>query len=167
MLTFGIIIASDRSWRKEREDLTGPLLVRLCESKGWRVASQCVLPDDQRLLQEEMVRLADKVGCDVILTSGGTGLSERDVTPEATAHVIEKEISGISELMRREGMKRTRHAALSRAVAGVRNKTLIINLPGNPAGAEESFTVIADLLEHAAGLLKGEERHLDHKGDTA
>ena len=162
MITFAIVIASDRSFRKEREDLCGPLLHSLITSNGWEVASTCVLPDDQDAIAQELKRLADQSECHVVVTSGGTGLTERDLTPEATRRVIDKEIPGIAEFLRAESMKFTLCAALSRGVAGICKKTLIINLPGNPESIKQLFPLLAPILEHAVGLLRSEEKHIHH-----
>ena len=153
-LRFGILISSDRSARGERPDSSGPALAELVTAQGWTVARTTVLPDDLETLIETLADWADRGDLDVILTTGGTGFSPRDVTPEATHAVIEREAPGLAEAMRLESLKITPHAMLSRSVTGIRGKTLIINLPGNPKGAVENFQVVLPVLPHAIELLK-------------
>jgi len=126
-----------------------------CVALGWNVVSEAVLPDEPAAIRDRLVSLADGGGADLVLTTGGTGISPRDSTPEATAEVCQKLLPGISEVMRAEGRKKNPRAALSRAVAGVRGRTLIVNLPGSPRGAVESLDAVADLLPHALEVLGG------------
>ena len=153
-LRFGILTLSDRSARGERADSSGPALVRLIEAKGWSVAKQSILPDDESAIREILINWADSSELDVILTTGGTGFSPRDVTPEATRAVIEREAPGLSEAMRAASLKITPHAMLSRIVTGIRRKALIINLPGSPKGAVENLQVVLPVLSHAVQLLQ-------------
>jgi len=152
-----VLTVSDRSFRGEREDLSGPLLKDLATSLGCEVVSYNIVPDEEAQIRATLLDLADWQGMDLILTTGGTGPAPRDVTPEATRAVIEREMPGLAELMRLEGVRRfTPFAALSRAVAGIRGKTLIINLPGNPQAVRESMEILGPLLPAAVALLKGE-----------
>lgn len=152
-LRIGILTVSDRSARGERSDASGPVLESAVKDLGWTVQRQEILPDDQALLQDLLASWADSGDLDVILTTGGTGFSPRDVTPEATKAVIERSAPGIAEAMRAASLKVTPHAMLSRAVAGIRGRTLIINLPGSPKAALENFQVVSPVLFHAVQLL--------------
>jgi molybdopterin adenylyltransferase len=152
-IRFGILTISDRSSRGERADTSGPELARLIEAEGWSVAKQSLLPDDVSAIRDLLITWADSSELDVILTTGGTGFSPRDVTPEATRSVIEREAPGIAEAMRAASLKVTPHAMLSRIITGMRKKTLIINLPGSPKGAAENFQVVMSVLPHAVQLL--------------
>jgi molybdenum cofactor synthesis domain-containing protein len=152
-LRFGILTASDRSSRGEREDASGPALVRLVHEQGWSVDRQALLPDDQNAIRDLLTAWADSGDLDVILTTGGTGFAPRDITPEATRQVIEREAPGLAEAMRAASLKITPHAMLSRIVTGIRKRTLIINLPGSPKGAVENLQVVIPVLPHAIQLL--------------
>ncbi|HKY55035.1 MAG TPA: MogA/MoaB family molybdenum cofactor biosynthesis protein [Anaerolineales bacterium] len=152
-IRFGILTLSDRSSRGERADSSGPALARLIEAEGWSVTKQSLLPDDESSLREILIEWSDSFALDVILTTGGTGFSPKDVTPEATRAVIEREAPGLAEAMRAASLKITPHAMLSRIVTGIRKKTLIINLPGSPKGAVESLQVVMPVLNHAIQLL--------------
>ncbi|MGB9672772.1 MAG: MogA/MoaB family molybdenum cofactor biosynthesis protein [Anaerolineales bacterium] len=149
----GILIISDRSARGEREDACGPLLVERVKQKNWDVGKYVIIPDEVEMIVSTLIDWSDIEGFDVILTSGGTGFSPRDVTPEATQAVIERAAPGIAEAIRAESLKITPHAMLSRAIAGIRKRTLIINLPGSPKAAVEGFEVIQSALPHAVDLL--------------
>ena len=153
-LRFGILTASDRSARGERPDASGPALSRLLQEQGWSVNRQALLPDDQSAIRDLLASWADGGELDVILTTGGTGFSPRDVTPEATRLVIEREVPGLAEAMRAASLKITPHAMLSRIVTGIRKRTLIINLPGSPKGAVENLQVVIPVLPHAIQLLQ-------------
>ena len=154
MIRFGILILSDRSSRGERADASGPALADLIRAENWSVAEQAILPDDESAIRAKLMEWADSGRFDVILTTGGTGFALRDVTPEATRAVIQRDAPGLAETMRAESLKKTPHAMLSRAVAGIRGQTLIINLPGSPKGAIENLQTIAPVLSHAVQLLK-------------
>jgi len=153
-IRFGILTLSDRSSRGERPDASGPALARLILTENWSVAKQALLPDDESAIRAILSEWADSAEMDVILTTGGTGFSPRDVTPEATRAVIEREAPGLAEAMRASSLKITPHAMLSRIVTGIRKRTLIINLPGSPKGAVENLQVIVPVLEHAVQLLR-------------
>ncbi len=150
-----ILTVSDRSARGERPDRSGPALAQAVEQLGGAVVSLEVLPDERRSIETAFRRLVTDGQVDVILTTGGTGLGPRDVTPEATLAVIEKRVPGIAEAMRARSLQVTPHAMISRAEAGTRGTTLIINLPGSPKGAVECFQTIAPALPHAIELLHG------------
>lgn len=154
IIRFGILTLSDRSARGEREDASGPALAHLIDAEGWSVFKQEILPDDESAIRERLVSWADGGDVDVILTTGGTGFAPRDVTPEATRAVIDREAPGLAEAMRAASLKVTPHAMLSRIVAGIRKRTLILNLPGSPKGAVENFLVVAPVLEHAVRLMQ-------------
>lgn len=152
-IRFGILILSDRSARGERDDVSGPALARLIEAENWTVARQSLLPDDESAIRATLSEWADSGELDVILTTGGTGFAPRDITPEATRAVIDREAPGLAEAMRAASLKITPHAMLSRVVTGIRKKTLIINLPGSPKGAVENLQVVLPVLPHAIQLL--------------
>lgn len=154
MLQFAILTVSDRSFRGERDDAAGPALMRLVEAQGWRVTITALVPDDESAIREKLISWADDTGLDVILTTGGTGFAPRDVTPEATRAVIEREASGLAEAMRAASLQVTPHAMLSRIVTGIRKRTLILNLPGSPKGAVENLQVVIPVLPHAIQLLR-------------
>lgn len=154
--TAGIITASDKGSQGEREDLSGPAIRELIQEKGYHVRSQCVLPDEEEELYQELVRLADVEQVDVIFTTGGTGLSIRDRTPEATLRAATRNVPGIAEALRAYSMKITDRAMLSRAVSVIRGKTLIINLPGSPKAVRESLEYLLPTLEHGLEILLGE-----------
>jgi molybdopterin adenylyltransferase len=154
-----ILVLSDRASRGERADRSGRAVREILERAGWAVAPVEILPDEFDLIRQRLAALTDADDCDAVFTSGGTGLAARDVTPEATRAILEKEAPGLAELMRAEGLKKTRLAALSRGVAGVRKGKLIVNLPGSVRGATESLECILDLLPHAIELLRGKTEH--------
>ncbi len=154
-----IVTVSDSVAGGTREDLSGPAIIRVLQSAGWTIKSTETLPDDFSLLRERLGALAVDIETDAVFTTGGTGIGPRDRTPEATTSVMERSVPGLAELMRRGGLKKTPLAALSRAVVGVKGKALLINLPGSPAGAEDSLRAILDLLPHAIDVIRGEETH--------
>jgi len=156
-----ILVLSDAASRGAREDRTGPAIRELLEGKRWQVVACKVLADDLGPIQQLLESWTDASDCDVVFTAGGTGLGPRDVTPEATRAVIEKEIPGLAELMRVEGWKQVRAAVLSRAVAGVRKGKLIVNLPGSVRGARESLDSILEILPHAVDLVQGRTAHVE------
>lgn len=152
-LRFGILTLSDRSAKGIRADASGPALVDLILSQNWLVFKQEILPDEESIIRNTLSEWADNGEMDVILTTGGTGFAPRDITPEATRAIIEREAPGLAEIMRAESMKKTPHAMLSRAIAGIRKHTLIVNLPGSPRGAVENLQTILPVLPHAVQLL--------------
>lgn len=161
-LRFGILTSSDRSARHEREDLSGPALVEAVRLSGWLVACTTIVPDEVEILSETLSRWADGGEVDIILVTGGTGFGPRDVSPEATARVIDRLAPGLAEAMRQESRKITPHAMLSRGIAGMRGRVLIINLPGSPKAARENLQVIAPVLEHAVELLRDDPEAEKH-----
>jgi molybdopterin adenylyltransferase len=154
-----VITVSDSSSRGEREDVSGPRVKAHLEAAGFTVAPILVVPDEAVIVSQRLRDFAGGGQCDVIFTTGGTGVAQRDITPEATRQVIDKEIPGFGELMRAEGLKHTTLAPLSRATAGTLGRTLIVNLPGSPKGAVESLDAILGLVPHVHKLLCGETGH--------
>ena len=157
VLTAAVVTVSDSCARGERTDGSGPAVAQLLEKLQFSVVAREVVPDDEIQIQNLLIRLAREVR--LIVTTGGTGIAPRDVTPEATAKVCDRLLDGVSERMRSEGMKKTAFAALSRGACGVRGKALILNLPGSPAGAVESLEAVATLLPHAIDLLSDKTEH--------
>lgn len=147
---------SDKGSKGQREDLSGPAIEEALKKIGGTVKHYEVLPDEKELIKEKLMHYSGKV--DLILTTGGTGLSPRDVAPDATLEVIERQIPGIAEAMRMEGLKKTRRSMLSRAVAGVRRETLIINLPGSPRAVAENLEAVLEVIPHAVEKIKGSEK---------
>jgi len=152
-LRFGILTLSDRSAKGERADASGPALAELIHAQNWSVTKQAILPDDESAIRAALIEWADSGTVDIILTTGGTGFAPRDITPEATRAVIQRDAPGLAETMRAESLKKTPHAMLSRAVAGIRGHALIVNLPGSPKGAVENLQTILPVLHHAVQLL--------------
>jgi len=150
-----VLTISDSVAAGKAEDGSGPAVISRCRDLGWKIVSSSVRADDRAAIEAFLKEAADSNDADVILTTGGTGLGPRDVTPEATAAVVERMIPGFSEQMRAAGAEKTPRAILSRGAAGIRGKAIIINLPGSPKGAIESLDVIADLLPHAVSILHG------------
>ncbi len=156
MITVAVLTLSDKGSRGKRKDRSGPLIEKMIQEMKGEVVSYDILPDEKNRIKRKMLSLCNKV--DIILTTGGTGISPRDVTPEATRDIITYTIPGITEAMRLEGLKKTPYAMISRAVAGVRGKTLIINLPGSPAAVRENLEVVLPVLPHAVEKLKGSKK---------
>ena len=152
-IRFGILTLSDRSASGERADESGPALAEQILAQNWLVTKQAILPDNESAIRAILIEWADGGEVDVILTTGGTGFAPRDITPEATRAVIERDAPGLAETMRAESLKKTPHAMLSRAIAGIRKRTLIVNLPGSPKGALENLQTILPVLPHAVQLL--------------
>ena len=156
MIKVAILTLSDKASRGERKDTSGPTIERMMKKIDAKVVSCDILPDEKTLIKKKLIALCDKA--DLILTTGGTGLSPRDVTPEATREVIQIEIPGVIDAMRLKGLRKTPFAMLSRAVAGVRGKTLIINLPGSPAAVKENLSVILSSIPHAVEKIQGSQK---------
>ncbi len=153
MISAAILTLSDKGSCGEREDLGGPLIREMIKAINAEVLYYEIIPDEKELIKEKLIEYS--ISVDLIITTGGTGLSPRDVAPDATLEVIEKEIPGIAEAMRMAGLKKTNRAMLSRAVAGIRAKTLIINLPGSPKAVKEGLEAIMDVIPHAVEKIKG------------
>ncbi len=150
-----VMTLSDKGYVGEREDASGPVIEDMVKAKGYTVVDRILLPDDRTMIAMKMMELCENKVCDMILTTGGTGFSKRDITPEATRDVIEREAPGICEAMRYHSLQITKRAMLSRAVAGIRRETLIINLPGSPKAVKESLEFIISELSHGLEILKG------------
>jgi molybdenum cofactor synthesis domain-containing protein len=159
-----ILTVSDRAATGEREDSSGPQLAELVQSKGWTVVESTVLPDEADQISGLLREWSDSGNVDLILTTGGTGFAPRDVTPEATLEVVDRIAPGLAETMRAQSMRKTSHAMLSRAVAGIRGSTLIINFPGSPKGARENLEIVLPVLQHATQVLSGDPKA--EKGHT-
>lgn len=151
-----ILTISDKGHRGEREDRSGPALAEWLTQRDVTVVAQKIVPDDAEEISTQLIAWEDGGGCDLILTTGGTGVSPRDVTPEATRTVLEREIPGIAEAMRRASLSKTPYAMLSRAVVGIRGRVLIVNLPGSPAGAVENLEAVWTALAHAVKKIQGD-----------
>ena len=152
----GIITVSDKGSRGEREDLSGVEIRKLLESISIRVSRYVVIPDEEKDIRDQLVDFSDNARLDLIITTGGTGVSPRDVTPDATLEVIDKEVPGMAEAMRAKSLEITPHAMISRAVAGIRGTSLIINLPGSPKAVREALQVVLPALRHAVEKIKGD-----------
>jgi molybdopterin adenylyltransferase len=154
MITVAIITVSDRSSKGVRDDLSGPEIRKWAELQGYKVIYETIVPDERAKIREKLIEFSDS-GCDLILTTGGTGFAPRDVTPEATKAVIEREAPGFAEAMRAKSLAITPHAMLSRAASGIRKQSVIINLPGSPKAVRENLEIIEKAIPHAVKLLKG------------
>jgi len=155
MIKVAILTVSDSCRQRKREDISGPTIRNTLPADSFEICDYKITADEQKNIEKELIHFCDEVKADIVFTTGGTGLGPRDVTPEATAAVCQKMVPGLAEAMRLEGLKKTKNAILSRAVAGVRGNTLIINLPGSPKAVAESLEVILDVLPHAKEMLLG------------
>lgn len=154
--TAAILTISDKGARGEREDKSGPVLCELAVEHGYQVVYTAIIPDEKDQIQAELIKCSDELHANLVLTTGGTGFSPRDVTPEATLAVVERETRGIPEAMRMESMKITPRGCLSRSAAGIRGRTLIINLPGSPKAARENVLAVIDAIQHGMEMLMSE-----------
>lgn len=157
MINCGVITISDKGSRGEREDLSGKEVIRILEECSFSIEDYRIIPDEKDIIKSTLLEFSDARKFGLVITTGGTGVSPRDVTPDATLEVIEREIPGMAEAMRRESLKKTPHAMISRAVAGIRSESLIINLPGSPGGARENLAVLLPALRHTIEKIKGDQ----------
>jgi molybdopterin adenylyltransferase len=165
IIRVGVVTVSDKGYAGEREDASGPLLADLLRKMGAEVVSQAIVPDERGLIERTLTALADEAHVELVLTTGGTGPAPRDVTPEATRAVIEREMPGLAEALRFEGFRKTPLAVISRGVAGIRGRTLIVNLPGSPRAVREGMETLAPILPHAIKMLRGV--HTEHEQEGA
>ncbi len=156
MFTVGVLTISDKGARGDRQDKSGAVIYEILPSIDAHIINYDVIPDEKELIVKKLVKWADEDNLDILITTGGTGLTPRDVTPEATLAVVDRVVPGFTEAMRAESLKKTPHAMLSRAVVGTRGKCLIINLPGSPKAVRECLEVILPALPHAVETLKGQ-----------
>ena len=156
MFTAAVITVSDKGFAGEREDLGGPLVREKLEEAGYDVIYTVIVPDERELIEQELIKCADELDCALVVTTGGTGFSPRDVTPEATIAVCERMAPGIPEAMRAHSLKVTKRAILARQQAGIRGRTLFVNLPGSPKAAKENLDAILEALDHGLEMLRGE-----------
>ena len=163
MFTVGIITSSDKGYRGEREDKSGQVIEEIVSQNGFKVIKKVVLPDEKDLLEKEMINMCDNLNVNLLLTTGGTGFSKRDITPEATKSVIERETLGIVEAIRFYSLQITKRAMLSRATSGIRQNTLIINLPGSPKACKEALDFVLDDVKHGIEILLGEAKECARK----
>ncbi len=157
MINCGVITISDKGSRGEREDLSGKEVIRILEECSFSIEDYRIIPDEKDIIKSTLLEFSDARKFGLVITTGGTGVSPRDVTPDATLEVIEREIPGMAEAMRRESLKKTPHAMISRAVAGIRSESLIINLPGSPGGARENLAVLLPALRHTIEKIRGDQ----------
>lgn len=156
MYIAAIITSSDKGYKGEREDKSGAVIKEILEANGFVVKEQVILPDDKEMLSNEFVRISDELEVNLILSTGGTGFSKRDVTPEATKAIIEREAPGICEAIRWYSLQITKRAMLSRAVSGIRKNTVIVNLPGSPKACKEALDFVLDDIKHGIDILLGD-----------
>jgi molybdopterin adenylyltransferase len=161
-----VVTVSDKGYAGEREDASGPLLASLLRKLGAEVVSQTIVPDERADIERTLKTLADDTQVDLVVTTGGTGPAPRDITPEATWAVTEREMPGLAEVLRFEGYRKTPLAVISRGVAGIRGRTLIINLPGSPKAVREGMETLAPILPHAIRMLRGVDTEHRHTGEA-
>ena len=155
MIKVAILTVSDSCSQRKREDVSGQTIKNVLPNDKFEICEYKIVADEIEDIKKELIHFADQLKTDIVLTTGGTGLGPRDVTPEATADVCQKIVPGLAEAMRSEGLKKTKNAMLSRGVAGIRGNTLIINLPGSPKAVKESLQIILDVLPHAVDMMRG------------
>jgi len=155
-----VVTVSDACHQGKREDLSGPAVASVLAANGFTVAQLAVVPDEQEQIRNTLIQLCEKH--DLVVTTGGTGIAPRDVTPEATRSVCDRFIDGIPELMRAKGLEHTLFAVLTRSLCGIRGRSIILNLPGNPNGARESLAAVVGLLAHSLNLVRGDTAHPPH-----
>ncbi len=158
-----VVTVSDRGYAGEREDVSGPVLADLLRASGIEVVAQTIVPDEPDQIRQTLVHLTDELGVDLVLTTGGTGFTPRDRTPEATRAVIERETPGLAEVVRLEGYHQTPLAVLSRGIAGLRGRALIINLPGSPKAVREGMQILLPILPHAVRMARGVDTEHHHQ----
>ena len=163
MFTVGIITSSDKGYAGEREDKSGQVIEEIVSEKGYKVVRKVVLPDEKEILEKEMINMCDNLEVNLLLTTGGTGFSPRDITPEATKAVIEREAPGITEAIRYYSLQITKRAMLSRATSGIRKNTVIINLPGSPKACREALDFVLDDVKHGIEILLGQAKECARK----
>ena len=163
MYTVGIITSSDKGYAGEREDKSGELVRELVEAAGFTVVKQIILPDDREMLASEFKLMCDELKVNLVLSTGGTGFSKRDITPEATKDIIEREAPGICEAIRMYSMQITKRAMLSRAISGIRKDSLIVNLPGSPKACKEALDYVLDDIKHGIDILLGTSKECARK----
>lgn len=163
MFSVGIITSSDKGYLGEREDKSGQVIEEIVSQNGFKVVKKIILPDEKELLEEEMINMCDNLKVNLLLTTGGTGFSKRDITPEATKSVIEREALGIVEAIRFYSLQITKRAMLSRATSGIRKNTLIINLPGSPKACKEALDFVLEDVKHGIEILLGEAKECARK----
>lgn len=163
MYTVGIITSSDKGYAGEREDKSGAVIKEIIENAGFKVEKMVIVPDEKEMLKKEFINMSDELKVNLILSTGGTGFSKRDITPEATKEIIDREAPGICEAIRMYSLQITKRAMLSRAVSGIRKDTLIVNLPGSPKACEEALDFILNELKHGIGILIGEAKECARK----
>lgn len=163
MFTVGIITSSDKGYQGEREDKSGQVIEEIVSQNGFKVIKKVILPDEKDLLEKEMINMCDNLGVNLLLTTGGTGFSKRDITPEVTKSAIEREALGIVEAIRFYSLQITKRAMLSRATSGIRKNTLIINLPGSPKACKEALDFVLDDVKHGIEILLGEAKECARK----
>ena len=156
-LKVAVITVSDKGYRGEREDRSGKYMLDYFKEKGWEISDYSVVPDEIDIIKDKLIDICDSQKANLIITTGGTGFSQRDVTPEATEVVIERRVPGFSEIIRIEGQKKTPRAILSRGISGIRKKTLIINFPGSIKGVKDSLEIIYPQLPHGIDILTGRD----------
>jgi len=156
-----VVIVSDKGYAGQREDVSGPLLADLLREMGAEIVSQTIVPDEQAAIERTLIELADEAQVDLVVTTGGTGPAPRDVTPEATQAIIGREVPGLAEALRFEGYRKTPLAVISRGVAGIRGRTLIVNLPGSPRAVREGMETLVPILPHAVRMIRGKDT--EHK----